>query len=141
MNLNTKDIPDDVWWVYIIQSTHTAIDSYMYDKIDKIIKENPKYFPWEHKYASIPKEIHNAYSKEKHSNKFKSINIPSGEGLIAEINKSKIYNYPKNKSFKELFKELNQYEAEQRQKEKDKYKKDKNLWDKHYKKYNLEYRK
>ena len=138
--MNLQDIPNEVLWVYYIEKYVHYVGSDTYDKATEIIAKYPEYFPWETKYNSIPKEVHEAYIKEKYPDRDKP--IPVGEGLIAEMKKSKVkyYNDYLGKSFDELWQDLLNIEQQIRVKEAERYKKAKKLWDKHYKKYNLEYR-
>lgn len=128
------NIPNEVVWVYIIQWGKQAVGSNTYEEMERIIEKYPKYFPWEHKYKSIPKEIHEAYRREKNPDRDKPI-VCSGEGLLAQIKTSKVMK-PSELNIEKFFKDLeDDYKKEQEKKDKNKV-----LWDKYYSKYDLEYR-
>lgn len=135
--ISPKDIPNEVLWVLTLPR---CVGSDTYRRVEEIIAKYPEYFPWETKYNSIPKEVHQAYIKEKYPDRDKPISC--GEGLIAEMRKSEVkyYNDYLGKSFQELWDDLLNMEQQIRVKEAERYKKDKKLWDKHYKKYKLEFR-
>lgn len=68
-----------------------------YKRISDTIKKYPEYFPWETKYNSIPKEVHDKYKKlinQLHDTiypKVEEVNdmIP-GEGIYSYINRQPI---------------------------------------------------
>lgn len=146
--IKAEDIPEDVFWVWNIQHLPYPIDLDTYDKMQIIIRANPKYFPWETKYDSIPQHVHDAYFKEKNAEwdkiweekkegGFKGI-IPT----LLEMNEMvpDSISTPE-KSLTEIIADAFKRQDEQRKAEEEKYKQDKALWDKHYKPYGLEYRK
>lgn len=129
---NYKDTPEEVLWVWCLPKT---VGSDTYEKAERIVKKYPKYFPWEHKYESIPKEVHEAYWNEKYPDRNKPIEC-TGIGLKEQLKKSNSYKPITKEYFIKWCKDFtNIYQEELLNK-----KKDKDLWDKYYKKYNLEYR-
>ena len=137
-----KDIPDEVLWASVIISTSHGIGVDTYEKIEEIIAKYPEYFPWETKYNSIPKEVHQAYIKEKYPDRDKPIVCTSdGEGLYSKIkNEPFVYRKYTPEEIVEWFRQLDTITTNARNAAIVQRKKDKKLWDKHYKKYNLEYR-
>ena len=62
---NYQNVPSDVLMVHsLMLIQHIPVDAATYAKCKKIVDNNPLYFPWEAKYHSIPKEVHEAYNKE-----------------------------------------------------------------------------
>ena len=130
--MNLQNIPDEVLWVLTLPR---YVGSDTYKKAEEIIAKYPEYFPWETKYNSIPKEVHQAYIKEKYPDKDEPIVCTGGISQMI-----------KDDSF--VYKQLTSDEILQYFKDWDKLlesdleikREDKKLWDKHYKKYNLEFR-
>lgn len=128
-----KDIPTEVLWVHLLPP---MVGSDTYNEAERIIAKYPKYFPWETKYNSIPSEVHLAYRREKYPGFDKPI-VCSGEGLLSKIdNEVFMYKEYTNEEIIKWFEDLRKIDES----EKIKKQKDKELWDKYYGKYNLEYR-
>lgn len=78
-----QDTPNEVLWVLL---SPKMVGSDTYEEIERIIAKYPEYFPWETKYNSIPKEVHEAYIKEKYPDRDKPIVCTSdGGGLYSKI--------------------------------------------------------
>lgn len=142
MNLTDTQIPDDVAFVWTVcMQTYCGADTY--NQCRQIVRDNPQWFPWEHKYASIPNEVHEAYRKEieLHNEENKVLLPNNGNGLIPTIlaEAEKRYYPPKDESFATMFRKWWDDAAEQRRKEFEEKEKSKAIWNKHYSKYNLEY--
>lgn len=141
--LQYNDIPSEVSWALVIIQTNQEIGCDTYEEIERIIAKYPEYFPWETKYNSIPKEVHEAYIKEKYPDRDKPIVCTSdGEGLYSKIKiEPFIYKEYTSDEIMEWFRQLETIVVKERNEAALQRKKDKKLWDKYYKKYNLEYRK
>lgn len=146
-----EDIPQDVQWVWTIQWCGHPVGLDTIEKADEIIKANPKYFPWETKYHSIPKEVHDAYWKEKShvwDMAWQEKRDAGYKGLIPTIMEMG-ENYPTpedtmkmpQKSLSEIMGDLFKMEDDKRKRQYEEDEKNKALWDKHYQPYGLEYRK
>jgi len=144
-----KEMPKDVQeYLVIMSATGGMMGLEMYKRCQVIIDNNPKWFVWEHKYKSIPKEVHNAYMDEKYPNRNKPLVFSEGsdKGFLARINESRnvpfnlskeaLDNFSIGDAMKDLFEMQEKQDKEMFAKEKQ----DKELWDKHYKKYKLEFR-
>lgn len=107
------------------------------ERINTIIDKYPEWFPWEHKYKSIPKEVHDAYYKEKYPNPdFK----PLVKGIYEQMKEQPRETTFTINSLREIFNRLFDDDNEKALLRQYKKQQDKELWDKHYSKYNLEYR-
>lgn len=130
--MEVKDVPSEVYWVWICSLSPVGRETY--EECQKIIGQYPEWFPWEHKYKSIPKEVHDAYWNEKYPDWDKPLDFSKkhdSEPLVIE--------YPPKdplKVMEDYFAAKDRRLKEERLQEK----KDKALWDKYYKKYKLEYR-
>jgi hypothetical protein len=139
--IHDDGIPEDVWFVWIASQQPMGLE--MYEKCQKIINENPKYFPWEHKYNSIPKEVHEAYLDEKYPNRHEPFigGGSVGRGILELINEQPVsFADTEEKSLVEIFESVINFQETARKQREKQYQKDKALWDKHYKKYGLKYR-
>jgi len=107
------------------------------ERVRIIIDKYPEWFPWEHKYKSIPQEVHDAYFAEKYPKPdFKS----STKGIYEQMKEKPVNTNLTIDSLRDMLNKLFDYDRERaliREYEKQK---DKELWDKHYSKYNLEYK-
>lgn len=131
----SKYIPDEVIRVWYIQEYVKYVGGDVYNECQEIIKKYPEYFKWETTYSNIPKEVHEAYLDERYPDRHKPIER-DGKGLQELIESSKLKNYT-SLSVDKISKILDEFiESQIKQEEIEK-----ELWDKHYKKYNLEYRK
>ncbi len=143
-----EDIPQEVLECHIIMNYFDGlVGKKMYDKIQATIDKYPNYFPWEHKYKSIPKEVHIAYDKEVNGYSNGDVFVGDcsnlGGGLLELINNSKkIYEYkkPTDSSIVELFNQICEAQQSKENEIKKQQKEAKEIWDKNYKKYGLEYR-
>lgn len=134
-----NDVPSEVQWACIILNTSHGVGLETYERLEQIVAKYPEYFPWEDKYNSIPKEVHQAYIKEKYPDMDKPIVCTnSGEGIMSAINKDVfVYKQKTAEEIMQWFKDL----AAMVKEDNDKEEKEKQLWDKHYSKYGLKYRK
>lgn len=135
--IDVEKIPDEVMWVLMVSSGFVGRSTY--DKCQEIISRYPEYFPWEHKYKSIPKEVHEAYLDEVNPLRHEPIVIlEGGLHLRDQIRKEyiSINKTVTQKDFEDMFNEMAKMEQERIEKRK----KEKALWDKHYKIYGLEYK-
>lgn len=142
-----KEIPYDVFQVQIMEHYGALVGEETYEWAMEVIKNNPKYFPWWAKYNSIPQEVHDAYRAEAFPPitwESWSQNANKGDGIMEVIRraeaKPEIIPEEKPKSLTELIDFVYEMEEHQKMKEELARKEKKALWDKHYKKYGLEYR-
>jgi len=79
--MKNEDIPKEVMYVWVAQSHNNGMmGSEMYNECKRIIKLYPKYFQWEHKYESLPKEVHEAYLEERYPQRHEPIDWDGGGG-------------------------------------------------------------
>jgi len=141
-----KEMPKDVQeYLAIISATGGMMGLKMYNRCQEIIDNNPKWFAWEHKYKSIPKEVHDAYMDEKYPDRNKPLVFTEGsnKGILVLINESRNAHLNLSKetfSIVDAMKDLFEMQEKQDKEMFAKEKQDKELWDKHYKKYKLEFR-
>lgn len=152
------DMPNEVFWAKTVGMQPDGsggwirmIGMSILEKIKEIQKKYPDWFPWETKYDSIPKEVHDAYYNE--------INPPiqedqeqiqcSGGGILEEIKKMPelSFEYDPHKvtmdDLTQAIKMLNEEQEAQIERCKQlkaRKAKEKKIWDKHYGKYGIEYR-
>lgn len=135
-----KDLPSEVRWVYGIQ-TFPYIDIETYEKAQEIIGRYPEYFPWEHKYRSVPKEVHDAYWEELNMLNVEYNHHESEMGIQCLINEIRKKTDEPKKELQDMvadwFDEMNK-EAAQMAALEDKIKR---IWKKHYGIFGLKYRK
>lgn len=141
-----KEIPSDIQeYFQIMAITGGMMGLEMYQRCKAIIENNPTWFPWEHKYKSIPQEVHDAYLDEKNSDRHEPLSFTamgSSNGIIPDImSKGTVFNYPPKESLSELWQQILEADAKYKKDVLERDKKEKALWDKHYKKYKLEWRK
>ena len=141
------EIPAEVMEaIAIYTATGGMVGSKTFERLQEIINKYPKWFPWEHKYKKIPLEVHEAYRKEKYgfdiSDPGEWRDKEPGKGLMQMIEENVriIEVHTNDKSLKTLLEESWDEMERVRLKQIEDEKNDKALWDKHYKKYNLEYR-
>ena len=138
MSKDFTDLPDDVLWVMVIRHTQPYVGKDMMNKMLDIIDKYPQYFQWEHKYKAIPDEVHDAFKKECYPEMYNPDRFTprKGNGLYSEIKKYEIKPVTME-DMEQLFLEIDKKEQERHEKEK----RIKRIWNKHYSKYGLEYRK
>lgn len=146
MKINLDNTPNDVIWVWLIQSSSQPVGSSTILEINKIIKEYPEYFPWEHKYNSIPNEVHEAFMRECYPEKYKPITFDEfdgiNNGLMAQLPKVEYaYNALTSKDIKEFFDNMEKQNKEKIEAQKNETQRVKEIWDKYYSNYKLEFRK
>ena len=135
------EMPKEVQLVLAIQYHNQPVGLDTLKMIDDVMSRNPKYFPWEIKYKSIPREVHEAFRNECYPPKNWEANIPYGEGIFAEINKYNLSQSPiTEESLAEMFKLMKESENNRHREEKAEKLRVMKIWDKHYKKYNLEFK-
>lgn len=140
-----KEIPSEVMWAGMIIYCNQPVGTTVYEKIKEIVSKYPEHFPWETKYNNIPEEIHSAYRLEAHKEIIDYLKTPLFddvslyEGVESQINKSGVnfYKEATKQDFIDFMDLLTKKEEDER-KEDIRIRK---IWNKHYKKYNLEYRK
>lgn len=149
IKFNLSDVPADVVWVWSVEAMYTHVGSAMYQKMNDIVAANPMYFPWEHKYESIPDEVHKAFNDEAYPDTFQWIesgkDIEPGVGLMQQLinESSKVVPMPavKNDAHAEqLWTEFFQREIDRRKQREEREAELERIWNKHYRKYKLEYR-
>lgn len=126
------DVPMEVWDVWAVRISGISVGFSHYEQMKTIIKKYPKFFPWETKYDSIPKEVHDAYYAEI------TIPVPVEQESGLPVTVLQIAEGPANliEFFKTLFKDEEKRKESQRRE----LKRRKSIWDKHYSKYKLEFR-
>lgn len=143
-------IPDEAQRILLIEAFPERygpwlVSSKEYDRILAVKRKYPHLFPWQAKYDSIPKEVHEAYHKDVLDESgwgkdFKIKNVSHGDGLLKSMVNTGAEKpkepFDLRKAFNDLFEmeERREKEAEERRK------KDEALWDRHYKKYGLKYK-
>ncbi len=151
--MNIDKVPSEVAWVMAIQYYGEPIGLDTWKEIQAIIDKYPDYFPWEHKYKSIPQEVHDAYRKETDptwgmtfEEYFQNAHTSDGsfKGLIPLIQEKLYHPIPDEPitvmSITQIFENLSKQEDDRVKREKERLGKDKAIWDKHYKQYDLQYR-
>jgi hypothetical protein len=142
------ELNDEIWEYNVIMSiTGGVMGSEMYNRVEEIITNNPMWFPWEHKYRSIPSHVHQAYKKESGQSWHLDPNadpIKPSKGLIPTLMEMKSnvieYKIDKDKTLQESLSEVFKSLEDQRKEQEKRTKEQKAIWDKHYKKYKLQYR-
>lgn len=141
-DLLSRGIPEEVVWVMLVEMYCSVVGFEVMDRINEIKGRWPKYYPWEARYNSIPKEVHEAYLGEvfKRDDWFGV----SGEigGLEDMVNRGgSEYKELTEDDFVSFIKDLDEREREQEEEERRRRdREDKALWDKYYKKYGLKWR-
>lgn len=134
-----KELQADVAWALAVQHGNTPISVDTYDKLLKIIEDNPNHFKWEHKYWSIPDEVHEAYHKDV--SEMRKIVMPEPPfslpitDLLSKDREHTTGNLTVTQ-LEEYLKELFTHEVQKEEYERRKHK----LWKKHYGPYKLKYR-
>jgi hypothetical protein len=149
IKFDLSDVPADVIWVWSVEAMCTHVGSAMYQKMNNIVKANPMYFPWEHKYDSIPDEVHKAFNDEAYSDTFQWIeagkDIEPGVGLMQQlVNESnKVVPYVPIQGeveYEKVWTEFIQREIDRRKQREEREAELERIWNKHYRKYKLKYR-
>lgn len=141
-------IPDEVLtYQAILYGSGGMVGLGTYNRMKDIENRYPEWFPWETKYKSIPQEVHDAYLDEKYPNRHKPLHWQSeytGIGILKAMERhqgNRPFKMPETqKEFSDMWAEIISKEQQMREQEKEKYEVEKKLWDKHYRKYKLEYR-
>jgi len=138
--IKVSDIPDEVWHVKAIQFSKQPVGLATLNRVKEVIAKYPEYFTWEHKYESLPKEVHEAFEKEAYPKKLEWIpkEVNCNEGFLAQIEKRVTYN-PQSFTAKDLTDFMENIKNEVNLKWEHE-RKITAIWDKHYKKYGLEFR-
>ena len=147
--MKTNNIPHEVAWVLCVQMGQMPLGRDGYKKAQEIIEKYPEHFPWEHKYKSIPKEVHDAFESECYPERGKPIesifdDLEEGLGLREQVKNQTCATAIPTKLTKDDFvrflDEMEEAERKRKEEERAEEIRVKNIWDKHYKKYNLKYR-
>lgn len=136
------DVPHDVWEVLAINVVGQPVGMETWNRCNETIKRYPEYFPWEHAYDKIPKEVHEAYDREAHPERYRPWNFESTHGfsgVIPSLSTAELEPEPQ-RTILEMFGLLVKPARENEDRKRAENKKSKALWDKHYSKYGLEYR-
>lgn len=147
--MNLKDVPDEVLsaWTVMKYQRYVGMDQWI--KLNAIIRKYPEYFPWEAKYRSIPQEVHDAYYSDIQA-AAEHIFSNSEDGIaigiiptLMNMDEQPIFKFKivPDKPISEIFKDFFREKEEENKRAKKQQKKDKALWDKHYSKYGLNYKK
>lgn len=139
--LKYSEIPDEVMWAMIIGFPHgnvRLVGVSTLEKIREIQKKYPEWFPWETLYDSIPQEVHDAYRNEAYPDWDKPIEF-SGKGVLDSLKeKAPVYTGEVDPNWLDnLLTGINKqndaaFEEDLRLSR---------IWNKHYSKYKLKYRK
>jgi hypothetical protein len=141
-----KGLPEDVKEYFTIMSvTGGTMGIDLYRRCEKIIEDNPEFFPWEHKYKSIPESVHKAYLDEKYPERGSPLVEEKSEAFIGLIPTLKEFgNVTKfnttDTPLDELLGEVFSLQDRSVEEKKERERANKSLWDKHYAKYGLPYR-
>lgn len=147
-----NNMPEEVYWIKCLQISTPYIGIDTYNKALEIQEKHPEYFPWETKYKSIPKEVHEAYSKEAYPETHreprkvfedfeKGDGIKAGKGLMETIREghTTVTNLPTMEEMREAFKDMERREEAHKEKKRKENLRLRKIWKKHYKKYNLDF--
>lgn len=141
MEADYNNIPSEVMWVATIKYSGIRVSIETYNKMNDIIDKYPQYFQWEHKYNSIPSEVHEAFDRECYPQRYEPIVFDSNsEGILAQMNKQQPINMGEGFNLLELFEKYQENLNKEREAEIAKEKRVKAIWKKHYSKYKLKYR-
>jgi hypothetical protein len=135
MKNNKEKIPQEVLEHFSVSAVPIRIGAKLYQRLLMIEEKYPQWFPWETKYKSIPQQVHIAYQKEAGLYRDPNQKIECKSNGLTEI--------VKNITLKALtLEDLNFHKRiEDKRKEEDRLNKEsKKIWDKHYSKFELEFR-
>jgi hypothetical protein len=147
--MKTNNIPNEVAWVLCVQMGQIPLGRDGYEKAQSIIEKYPEHFPWEHKYKSIPKEVHEAFEAECYPERGKSVeslfdDLEVGDSLREQVKNQKSAGVIPTKltkdDFVRMLDEMEEAERKRKEEERAEEVRVKKIWDKHYKRYNLKYR-
>ncbi len=150
MSFFPDDMPEEVKEAMLI-GMREYVSLEQLTRFKDIALRNPKYFPWEEKYYSLPQSVHAAYRFEVNGGKdpwdmtsFKGVSDGgSFKGLIPTIMeqpKIEVEVEQKPVDLLEMFNDAIKIMEDKRKREKEDFLKSKAIWDKHYSKYGLKYR-
>lgn len=138
-----KDIPTEVLWAFQIQLCGQPVGQKIYEEVKSVIDKYPQYFQWEHKYKSIPQEVHDAFLKERYPELEEPIDFSksSMQGIMANLGSQEpIRTLLSKNEFEEIFKNIYKKLEEKEKEKNEELKRVKKIWDKHYSKFGLEFR-
>lgn len=132
-------------WVAVVQNM-PFIGRSTLEKCIETIRKYPDHFPWEHQYTKIPNEVHEEFKDEMNPDRHKPVdwdwnNDPPRKSVMEQI-KEKSYTY-REVTYESVIKMLDDVitrENNERIAEQQQIAREKTIWNKHYKKYNLKYR-
>lgn len=144
------DIPEEVReaWVIANLARTVGIGMELMNKYDAIVDKYPKWFEWEHKMKAVPQEVHDAYNEEAFGEArretiklLEDFTPNTGAGIWNEI-QAKIKEEETNpeQDLHTILKSMDDAAAKRRQEQQDERKRLRKIWDKHYSKYNIEFR-
>lgn len=139
-----KDIPAEVWEVWMIQRSGQPIGMSTWERCNEVIKKYPQFFEWEHKYDKIPQFVHDAYKREAYSFE---LPMPKGDRGYIDIIPTLLSDVEvvdtatqKPMTLLEMTTRVFIADQEERKRKEAARIERKRVWDKHYYKYGLEYR-
>lgn len=140
---NINDIPSAVMEVFALMYRNAPVSLATLTRCKNVVNNHPAHFPWEHKYKMIPKSVHDAYNKEV-APPLSITEVGHGIGLIPTIMKGGTVIefddlYKENLTLTQLLEQAIERDEQRKKIEKERVKKEIMIWDKHYKKYDLEY--
>jgi hypothetical protein len=142
-NYTLSDMPDDVVWALMLQNSRQPVGTETYNNVINIVKQYPDWFEWEHKYAAIPQEIHDAYWEEIKP-KIEPNKEVYGRGIIDAIQEGVVSPEElaenSKKSLRQMLEEIALSEYHRKEQKRAQERLNETIWNKHYSKYNLEYR-
>lgn len=133
------DAPSEVQEVWVYQMVG-HIGRGTWERLYAIIKKYPTWFPWETLYNTIPKEVHRAYTDEKREAYIAQWQIAGGKGIWEQMQEVHEHRPLRFSTLKDMVNYMTQLREEEEEQRRIKLEKDRQLWDKHYSKYGLEYR-
>lgn len=143
--IKLEEVPHEVQMAMIILYSKNPVGIETYEMVIDIVERYPQFFKWEHKFNSIPQEIHDAFLNECYPERFEATkHIESkndGKGILEQI----MENPPTQikftrESFEENYKKWQEELIEEEKRKVIEEKRIKKIWDKHYQKFGLEFR-
>jgi hypothetical protein len=140
-HIKFETTPKEVYWAWLVLWAKQPIGLAAYTRLQTIIATYPDYFPWEHKYSSIPQEVHDAFYKECYRVKQPQTVEPEkyGEGILAQIKPAELIPFNAQElmqAFKNFVADIDYAHKRAVAEEK----RVRAIWKKHYDKFGLEYR-